>query len=174
MCMNRHGSHVQTCPHGAYFVCMYTGCMHTQARLIFKPVYTFVRMYINRHGSVTKKFIELMREYEATQGKYKALLKQRVARQVCCSLLQRAAVCCGNSAIMCFSVLRHKCVAACVLQGVAGCCSVLQCVAVEDTQGTCDALWKQRVARQVCCSVVVCCSRRFSKQIWCPFKTIGC
>jgi len=104
--INRHGSYVQTYPHGAYFVCMYTGYMYIQARLVFKHVYTFVHMYINRHGSVTKKFIELMREYEATQGKYKALLKQRVARQVCCSLLQRVAVCCGKSAIVCFSVLR--------------------------------------------------------------------
>mmetsp|Transcript_79543 Transcript_79543/g.116604 ORF Transcript_79543/g.116604 Transcript_79543/m.116604 type:complete len:345 (-) Transcript_79543:132-1166(-) len=40
------------------------------------------KIHLNMHGSVTKKFIELMREYEATQGKYKALLKQRVARQV--------------------------------------------------------------------------------------------
>jgi len=42
---------------------------------------------------------------------------------------------------------------------------VLQCVAVEAMQGTYEALWKQRVAQQVCCSVVVCCSRQYLKQI---------
>lgn len=33
-------------------------------------------------GSLTKKFVELMQEYEETQGKYKSLLHERVERQV--------------------------------------------------------------------------------------------
>ena len=40
------------------------------------------KIHLNMHGTVTKKFIELMHEYETTQGKYKSLLKERVARQV--------------------------------------------------------------------------------------------
>ncbi|EKX52376.1 hypothetical protein GUITHDRAFT_150769 [Guillardia theta CCMP2712] len=40
------------------------------------------KIHINIHGSLTKKFVELMQEYEETQGKYKSLLHERVERQV--------------------------------------------------------------------------------------------
>ena len=39
-------------------------------------------MHVNMHGSLTKKFMELMGEYSAVQGRYKKLLRDRVARQV--------------------------------------------------------------------------------------------
>ena len=49
---------------------------------------------------------------------------------VCCSVVQRVAVCVWQSDAVCCSM--SQCVAVCcsVLQCVAVCCSVLQCVAV--------------------------------------------
>ncbi|KAJ1477134.1 t-SNARE [Baffinella frigidus] len=40
------------------------------------------RVHVNMHGSLTKKFMELMNEYNQVQGRYKTLLRDRVARQV--------------------------------------------------------------------------------------------
>jgi len=59
--------------------------------------------------------------------------------------LQGVAGCCG--------VL--QCVAVCcsVLQGAAGCCSVLQCVAVLYSRGNCEQLAQVDVDA-MCCSVL--------------------
>jgi len=78
--------------------------------------------------------------------------------EVCCSVLQHAAVCCNQTVLIhanhelttCVAVL--QCIAVCysvfsVLQCGAACCSVVQCVAV-----CCSVL--QCVA--VCCSVMQC------------------
>jgi len=75
---------------------------------------------------------------------------------VCCSVLQRVAVCCivGEVAVelyqqvvACCSVLQRVAACCSVLQRVAACCSVLQCIAV-----CCSAL--QRDTR--CCSMLLC------------------
>lgn len=40
------------------------------------------KIHQNMHGSITKKFVELMKDYDGVQTKYKSLLRDRVARQV--------------------------------------------------------------------------------------------
>mmetsp|Transcript_1523 Transcript_1523/g.3153 ORF Transcript_1523/g.3153 Transcript_1523/m.3153 type:complete len:331 (+) Transcript_1523:209-1201(+) len=40
------------------------------------------KIHQNMHGTITKKFVELMKDYDEVQTRYKGLLRDRVARQV--------------------------------------------------------------------------------------------